>query len=158
MSPGTVRWGAATDHRVVPALALDVPARAHDVATARHAVSGFLTDRGVPSVVVDDIELVVSELVTNAIIHPPVVDGDVVRVEVGVAEDVVLTVSNIGSATAIPATDIWVLAPPEAASGRGLGIVRRLSDEVVVDQVGDRAVVTCVRHLPDGRSSDGGGP
>jgi anti-sigma regulatory factor (Ser/Thr protein kinase) len=158
MSPGTVRWGAATDRRVVPALALDVPSRAHDVATARHAVTSFLSDRGVPSVVIDDIELVVSELVTNAVIHPPVVDGDVIHVEVGVAADVVVSVSNIGSATAIPATDAWVPAPPDAASGRGLGIVRRLCDEVAVNQVGDRTVVQCLRHLPDGRSSDGASP
>ena len=62
-------------------LVIEVPGRASAIARARRAVAEFLARRGVPSVVVDDMELVTSELVTNAIIHPPV-PVDVVRVEV----------------------------------------------------------------------------
>jgi hypothetical protein len=60
-----------------------------------------------------------------------------------------MTVSNIGPAAAIPPVERWRPAPPQALSGRGLGIVRRLCDAVSVAQDGERAVVTCRRRLPD---------
>jgi anti-sigma regulatory factor (Ser/Thr protein kinase) len=133
-------------HRVL----LDVPCRVDEVAVSRHAVAGFLTDCNVPSVVVDDIELVASELITNAIIHPPVSPSDVVHVEVEVSDVVRIAVSNAGSTEEIPAVEQWQPAPPLAISGRGLGIVRRLCDVVSVTQISDRAVVSCQRRLPDG--------
>ena len=63
---GRDRSTGTVPHRVV----LDVPCRVDEVAISRHAVADFLADCEVPSVVVDDIELVASELITNAIIHP----------------------------------------------------------------------------------------
>ena len=135
-------------------MALDVPSSAEEVAVARHAVASFLGERSVSSVVVDDMELVASELVTNAIIHPVGGPTHVVHVEVEVADAVTLSVSNVGPAAAIPPVEQWQPAPPLAMSGRGLGIVRRLCDAVAVRQVDDRAVVTCRRRLPDG----GGAP
>jgi anti-sigma regulatory factor (Ser/Thr protein kinase) len=136
---------AATERRLV----IEVPGQAAAVARARQAVANFLAGRGVPSVVVDDMELVTSELVTNAIIHPPE-PVDVVRVEVAASDVVSLVVSNVGPAAAIPPIEDWRTPPPHAPSGRGLAIVKRLSDAVSVRQVGDRAVVTCQRRLPDG--------
>ncbi|MET0145655.1 MAG: ATP-binding protein [Ilumatobacteraceae bacterium] len=132
-------------------LVFDVSSLPEEVAVARHAVVAFLTSHGVSSVVVDDMELVTSELVTNAIIHPAA--HDLVHIEVGATDTVELLVSNVGPADAIPAIDEWQPAPPFATSGRGLGIVRRLCDDVDVEQVGDRAVVTCRRRLPDGGGS-----
>ena len=129
-------------------LILDVPGGTADVGKTRHAVAAFLADRGVSSVVVDDMELVTSELVTNAIIHPDGVDNEVL-VTVAVSDAVVMTVSNVGPAGAIPPVERWRPAPPQALCGRGLGIVRRLCDAVSVAQDGERAVVTCRRRLPD---------
>lgn len=136
-------------------LSFEVPASPEQVATARHVVVDFLSGRGVPSVMVDDMELVTSELVTNAIIHPEATSGRVgtVAVDVELNDAVVLLVSNVGPAGAIPPVDSWQPAPPLAASGRGLGIVRRLCDVVSVEQDGDRAVVRCRRRLPDGGGS-----
>jgi len=132
------------------ALDLVVPARRGEVATARHAVVEHLARKGVSSVVVDDLELVASELITNAIVHPrPIPDG-VVRVHVEVDHLVAMTVANIGEARAIPPIEAWLPAAPGALSGRGLGIVRRLCDDVAVEQRGELAVVSCRRHLPDG--------
>jgi anti-sigma regulatory factor (Ser/Thr protein kinase) len=132
------------------ALDLDVPARPGEVAAARHAVVDHLARYGVSSVVVDDLELVASELITNAIVHPRPAPEAVVHVHIEVADLVALSVANVGSAGDIPPVDAWLPAPPGALSGRGLGIVRRLCDEVAVEQRGDLAVVSCRRQLPDG--------
>ena len=147
----------ATEQGTVAVLAnqaidFDVPARRDEVAIARHIVVEHLSERGVSSVVVDDMELVTSELVTNAIVHPrPSGRADVVvHVHLDVSDAVVLSVANLGAADAIPAVDQWHAASPAALSGRGLGIVRRLCDEVAVEQRGELAVVTCRRQLPDG--------
>jgi anti-sigma regulatory factor (Ser/Thr protein kinase) len=145
---GGDRAGGATDGNVVSRLTLDVLPRPQDVAAARHAVARFLTDHGVSSVVIDDVELVTSELVTNAVVHPEI--SAPIHVEVEVGEGVVLAVSNVGSAAPIPDTADWRPAPPFALSGRGLGIVRRLSDAVAVTEADGRAVVTWTRRLPDG--------
>jgi anti-sigma regulatory factor (Ser/Thr protein kinase) len=73
-----------------------------------------------------------------------------VHVELRVWDAVALTVSNVGSAADIPPIDQWRLDPSPPDAGRGLAIVRRLCDEVVVEQRGDRVAVTCRRSLPDG--------
>jgi anti-sigma regulatory factor (Ser/Thr protein kinase) len=139
---------------VAPQLALDVRSTPEQVGPTRHAVVAFLSEHGVPSTVIDDLELVTSELVTNAIIHPDGSDTDLVRVEVEASDVVVISVANVGSAAAIPPVDAWLPPPPLAVSGRGLGIVRRLCDAVSVEQRDDLTVVTCRRRLPDG----GGAP
>jgi len=125
-----------------------VPARADAVSIARHAVAQHLARAGVPSTIIDDIELVASELVTNAIIHPrPPVASVQLRVDLG---DVIeIRVSNAGMVAAIPPVAAWHPAPAAALSGRRLGIVRRLCDEVTLEQVGERAVITCWRSVPD---------
>ncbi len=156
MRAGGPRLFGVTEQGTVAVLAnhaidFDVPARADEVAAARHAVVDHLHSRGVSSVVIDDLELVTSELVTNAIVHPRRAGrSTVVHVHVDVSHEVILTVANVGTATAIPPVDAWLPAAPAALSGRGLGIVRRLCDEVAVEQRGDFAVVICRRHLPDG--------
>jgi len=133
------------------AIDFDVSARRDEVAVARHLVVDHLSGRGVSSVVIDDLELVTSELVTNAIVHPqPTGRPSVVHIHVDVSDAVVLSVANVGPADAIPPVDEWHPASPAALSGRGLGIVRRLCDDVAVEQRGELAVVTCRRQLPDG--------
>ena len=133
------------------ALDLEVRADPGEIGGARHAVVGHLAELGVPMAVIDDIELVTSELVTNAIVHPrPERRSNVVHVHVDVSDEIAMSVANVGTTAAIPPVDAWQPASPAAMSGRGLGIVRRLCDEVAVEQRGDLAVVRCWRHLPDG--------
>jgi anti-sigma regulatory factor (Ser/Thr protein kinase) len=131
-------------------LQLEVPVRTDAVAGVRHAVVEHLASRGVPTSVIDDLELLASELVTNAIIHPPPAAGRAVQVQIAVSDVVDVVVANHGSAASIPPVDGWTPAPPSAVSGRGLGIVRRLCDDVTVEQSANRAVITCRRRLPDG--------
>ena len=104
--------GPAAGH-TVPRLVLDVRSAPDQVAPTRHAVVAFLAEHGVPSTVVDDLELLTSELVTNAIIHPDGNGEALVHVEVATSDTVVVSVSNVGSAAAIPPVDEW-LAPPRS--------------------------------------------
>lgn len=129
-------------------LELEVPPHAVSVGRARHAVATFLAANAVPTVVVDDFELITSELVTNAVIHPVVTERPV-RVSVSVGSGVQLEVAHDGPSSALPPVERWQLAPPTERSGRGLGIVRRLCDEIQVSQDGPWAIVACGRRLPD---------
>jgi anti-sigma regulatory factor (Ser/Thr protein kinase) len=129
-----------------PRLDLEVPGRTDAVAGARHAVIEHLAQWGVPATIVDDMELVTSELVTNAIVHA---GASEVGVSVDLSDTIELVVTNAGSVHAIPDIDDWRPAPPQSPSRRGLAIVRRLCDTVAVAQEGGRAVITCRRGLPD---------
>jgi len=134
------------DEPMTDRLVLQLRARPADVSQARHAVASFLADRGVSSMVVDDMELVTSELVTNAVVHGR---RGSIGLEVDTEGEIVVTVSNLGPAALIPPIDQWRAASPLAPSGRGLGIVRRLCDDVAVLEIDDTTVVVCRRRIPD---------
>lgn len=92
--------------------------------------------------VIADFQLVVSELAANAIEHGT---GDDVVVEVDATRPAwwEVTVSSTSAGTRLgPARD-WTIAGADAGSGRGLGIVRRLMDDVRVERRGDRLSVRC---------------
>lgn len=103
-----------------------------DVAAARRFVRQALAD--VDPAISADLQLAVSELVTNAIDHAA---SPHVTVEVAIeAGEVVLTVTSHGSGPLAPVTT-WVPAAPEASAGRGLAIVRSVATKVTVDHRGD---------------------
>ena len=100
--------------------------RAASVAHVRRALVEDLEGRDVPAEVVDEAEIVVSELVSNAIRHArPLADGNLRvhwKVKAGVVE--VEVSDGGGESTPRPAPrTVW------AASGRGLRIVRSLAHE-----------------------------
>jgi anti-sigma regulatory factor (Ser/Thr protein kinase) len=102
-----------------------------DVASARRFVRQSLAD--LDPALSADLQLVTSELMTNAIEHAA---SPHVTVELDIGEhDVVLTVTNYGSAPLAP-VESWVPAPPEARAGRGLAIVRELATRVEVEHAG----------------------
>lgn len=116
-----------------------------DAGVARRAVARFLVGRGVPHLMADDLELLISELITNAVRHGrPGAVGVVVRVQPGV--DVSVAVSNVGPVGAIPPVRSWHIPTTLVPNGRGLGIVRQLSDDIVVQGDARRAVVRCRRR------------
>jgi anti-sigma regulatory factor (Ser/Thr protein kinase) len=109
------------------------------VAPARRFVRRILADSTDPSTL-SDLQLIVSELFTNAVEHG--VDGTV-RVVVHDSPDFVgVTVQSRGPAPEVGEATHWHVAEPSAISGRGLGIVRELADEVVVERKGDDLLVT----------------
>lgn len=103
-----------------------------DVAAARRFVREALAD--VDSAISADLQLAVSELMTNAIEHAA---SPHVTVEVAIdVDEVVLTVTSHGSGPLAPVAT-WEPAPPEASAGRGLAIVRSVATNVTVDHVDD---------------------
>lgn len=117
-------------------------ADAAQVASARRFVRRALNG-DVDAAVVDDLQLITSELLTNAIEH-----GSHHQVELsvdchdGTAE---VTVRSIGPADVGPAVD-WEVADADSITGRGLGIVRHLADELIVERDGGAFVVTARRR------------
>jgi anti-sigma regulatory factor (Ser/Thr protein kinase) len=103
-----------------------VPWRAASVAEVRKVLVDDLQTRDVTEVVVDEAEIVVSELVSNAIRHArPLTDGNLRvhwKVKAGVVEVEVTDGGSDSTPRPAPRT-IW------APSGRGLRIVRSLAHE-----------------------------
>lgn len=98
------------------------------VGAARRFVRDVLMTRMVTFGVVDTVELLTSEIVTNALVHarsaPELcveVRGDVVRVEV------------YDASTSEP---VLQQPGPESASGRGIAIVEQLATDWGVERVG----------------------
>lgn len=116
------------------------------------AIRSFVDDvlRALPlgEEVVSDMKLVVSELAANAIEHGL---GDELTVEVDTGrrgqwvEVAVTCVSD--AAPALRAWRTWAIAPADARSGRGLGIVSRLTDDIHVEGRRDRMTVRCRRRV-----------
>lgn len=116
----------------------------------RAFVREVLRSAHVPEQVAWDVELVVSELAANAVEHGA---GDELTVEVDITRRPWLSVSVTcisDAAPALRAWRTWAIAPPDARSGRGLGIVRRLMDDVDVEARNDRMTVRCRRRVLPG--------
>ena len=112
-----------------------VPWRATSVAQVRKALVDDLEARDVSAAVIDEAEIVVSELVSNSIRHArPLADGNLRvhwKVKAGVVEVEVTDGGSESTPRPAPRT-IW------APSGRGLRIVRSLAHEwgVTEDRTG----------------------
>ena len=102
----------------------------------REAVAGTQLDHAM----VTDLQLAVSELVTNAVVHG---NGASITVEVTVAPDLV-TCAVVSDGQNVPMVSSWVAPVDGRSSGRGLSIVRALADAVTVEVDGDRVVVRCM--------------
>lgn len=119
------------------------------ISAARQFVRGAL-DGVVPKAVSGDLELATSELVTNAIEH-----GERVPVVVIVRVDGHRASVSIESSGGFPIgaadTDAWVISSPDRPTGRGLGIVRAIADDIDVVTRGAHVSITVHRNLPDAR-------
>lgn len=119
------------------------PGSMSNVGTARSFVRSQLVDV-VPAAVAADLQLAVSELVTNAFEHgawAPVV------VEVGsIGSRAFVAVTNQQANGAVVASvDRWEIAGPERLAGRGLGIVRALADHIELATRGAEVRITVHR-------------
>ncbi len=105
-------------------------------------------DGEVPESVSSDLELVTSELVTNALEH-----GERVPVVIKVRVDARRAWVSIETQGGFPAgaieTDQWTIAPADHPTGRGLGIVRAIADDVYVATRGSHVTITVHRNLSD---------
>jgi len=114
---------------------------------ARSFVAVALRDAGASSRVIDDFRLVVSELVANIVEYGDGTGFDV-YVESGATGPWVLGIECAVSAAGVslPNPEAWAVADPDEASGRGLGIVRALMDDVTLAAVEGRLAIRCSRH------------
>jgi len=119
-----------------------LPAQASSAGEARAFVARVLVGQ-VPDRVVGDLRLVVSELVSNAVTHGA---AATVKVVVDLSDDGWVALEVVGGGDLPPALSDpgrWAIAPVDAVSGRGLGIVRALVDEVATATVDGEVAVRC---------------
>jgi anti-sigma regulatory factor (Ser/Thr protein kinase) len=115
-----------------------------NVGVARRFVSATL-DGLVPSSVVADLLLATSELVTNAFEHGR--ESPVVVTARTTAKGASVSVRSVGASGLDDDIDTWAPASESAATGRGLGIVRAVSDQIDIVRQHDTLEVTIHRAL-----------
>lgn len=112
--------------------ALRLDHRSEVAKRARAAVYEHCTGR-TDDVVVERARLVASELVTNAFEH---CTAGIVTLDVSIAgRAVVIMVTSPGPnhSRGIPPVNAWRVPPPTKPSGRGLGMIRQIADEAIID-------------------------
>jgi anti-sigma regulatory factor (Ser/Thr protein kinase) len=128
----------------VPAFELHIPPLPAAPGDARRALAAWLVGRGISICAAEPPVLVVSELVSNGVVHGDGHDIDVsadldgpklLRIEVATHE------RPLGAPAA--ASDV------DATGGRGLGIVTSCCDEVRIRRTAGGRRVTCTMHLTD---------
>jgi anti-sigma regulatory factor (Ser/Thr protein kinase) len=114
---------------------------------ARQFVTETLQSHGADPKVICDYALVVSELTTNIIEH-----GNrsslIIFVDVANAEwwEVEVVGGAESPARQLLQPDTWTVAGADERSGRGLGIVRHLMDEISSDVTGGQIRIRCRRR------------
>jgi anti-sigma regulatory factor (Ser/Thr protein kinase) len=109
----------------------------------RHIAAESMNGRG--DDLLGDVELAVSELVTNAVeygLDEPVA----VRVTIAPAS-IVVSVRSARTSSAIADPSTWAGPLPAMRTGRGLAIVRSVSDDVSVDADDSTVTVRCTFRL-----------
>lgn len=126
-------------------LPIDIELTAEEVSIpdARRCVADGLEAAGVDGVVVADLLVVVSELVSNAVMHGA---GGAVQLAVRDIDGCIeITVVSRGGADVGP-VPTWTMPPPGAIGGRGLALVRALADQVVASGDAGAFAVTASRR------------
>jgi anti-sigma regulatory factor (Ser/Thr protein kinase) len=117
---------------------------------ARLFAADTLLAHGASPRVAKDFALIVSELTTNIIEHG---DGSTLVIFLDVADPDWWEVEVVGGATTPPEKllqpDTWSVAGAEEPSGRGLGIVRHLVDEVATRTNDGQVSIRCRRRRAD---------
>ncbi len=135
-----------TPRRGTPSSVLRLKFSAVAVGTARRRIRGELADAGVAPPVLDDVEVVASELLGNAVRHARAIAGGVLllgwRIEDG---EVTVRVTDGGSGRTVERREAGLLSD----SGRGLHIIEKLASSWgVVDHAGGLRTVWAAVPLP----------
>jgi serine/threonine-protein kinase RsbW len=121
-------------------LTLSVPATRDRIAAARASLRGWLTPRHVPAMLIDDVLLAASEALTNAAEHGHSFDGSPVAVSLGVLDARLwLTITDTGA---------WGTPHAMADRGRGIAIIRAVSQEVAIETTASGTTVRVLFDLP----------
>ena len=140
MSATGPRAGRGTDER-----RQRFPRDSTQLSQIRRFVRTWFEQFDVKSAAIDDFELAVSELATNAIQHGA---GSTIDVQLAVDRELLTAVVAADSEqiARIGRVETWQIAPPEAVNGRGLGIVAAVMDVVEFSSDAGRAVFRCRRR------------
>jgi anti-sigma regulatory factor (Ser/Thr protein kinase) len=138
-------WSAETPRLPTSPFKIELEPAFENVAAARRFVSDRLNGVSADRRIVDDLRLAASELVTNAVEHG---DHGRVVVELGVNPDLVsLSVTSRSPHDRVGPVSDWAVADAGQITGRGLGIVRTLADDVSVSRGGGMLTITVERRL-----------
>jgi len=118
-----------------------VPHEGHGVSLARHALARELAALGVPDDAIADAMLVISELVSNAVKHAAPLPGGEVQVGWSIDRERMHLETTDGGGSTRPNPAV---ATGFALGGRGLDIVRTISDQWGVTQHGESVTVWAV--------------
>ncbi|MEO5973989.1 MAG: ATP-binding protein [Ilumatobacteraceae bacterium] len=114
---------------------------------ARRFVGEILHQRSAPNSVVVDFRLVASELVSNVIEHG---DGRGLTVFVDFSDhhwwEICVVSGTTPSSSKMQQPNEWTIAGDEDKTGRGLGIVRHLMDEVITTVSEGLVSIRCRRR------------
>jgi anti-sigma regulatory factor (Ser/Thr protein kinase) len=125
---------------------MELEAHMANVSAARRFVRKELEGR-VPEDAVTDLMLATSELVTNAFEHG---SQQPVRLTVrSDREEASITVVSGGEVGHVPDPDAWTTAQADRISGRGLGIVREIADDIDVERAGGNVAITVRRRFAE---------
>lgn len=135
MAPELDEYGGSPGHGLVRTAR--IPWSPDASAEARRVVVADLEARDVPEAIIDEAELVLSELVANSLRHAGPLSDGTMRVHWKAKNDIVEIEVSDGGGQSVPAVR---RAAPWAPSGRGLRIVRSLAHEWGV--IEDRGIIT----------------
>jgi serine/threonine-protein kinase RsbW len=126
------------------AVGVTLPREAQSIPLARHLAAETMRLRGIADECVADLQVALTEAVTNVLMHADA--GDEYEVTVSIdGEMAAIEVLDQGSGHNVPRDD-WKqtgLASPDAESGRGIALMRALVDNVAFTPLGERG--TAVR-------------
>jgi anti-sigma regulatory factor (Ser/Thr protein kinase) len=123
---------------------VELQAKMGNVSAARRFVRTELEGRA-PEEAVTDLMLATSELVTNAFEH-----GSRWPVRLTVRsnrDEASITVVSSGEGGRLPDLDDWTTARADRISGRGLGIVREIADDIDVERSDGGVAITVHRRF-----------
>ena len=125
---------------------VELEAQMANVSAARRFVRKELEGRA-PEEAVSDLMLATSELVTNAFEHG---SSQPVRLTVRSGDDEAsITVVSGGAAGRVGDVESWTTAGADRISGRGLGIVREIADDIDVDRSNGNLAITVRRRFAE---------
>jgi anti-sigma regulatory factor (Ser/Thr protein kinase) len=112
--------------------------------SARRFVTETLCLHGASAGIISDYALAVSELASNIIEHG---DGSSLSIYLDVTDrewwDVEVVGGSMTPPDTLPEPDSWRVAGSHEPSGRGLGIVRHLMDDIVTSTSGNQISIRC---------------
>ncbi len=121
---------------------------------ARIVIAGFVSTIDPTTEEVNELKTIVSEAVTNAIIHGYEENGGLIRLEVEIKED--RTIKMVISDYGIGIENIEVAKEPfftsrdeEERSGMGFTIMEVFSDEFYVESCAGKTAITSIKKLED---------